>query len=73
MLEAAVGSRSFGSSGIGVYYFRAIMIDGEGSPDISFHGYHESEWRNGGGHAWRYRVRRCSNPWKDPDALIMFY
>jgi len=52
MSEVAVGSGSCESSveclGLGWVIFRVLVIDGEDSPDISFLGYHESVWRNGG-------------------------
>lgn len=34
-------------AGVGMDYFRALVIDGEDSPDISFLGYHESVRGNG--------------------------
>ena len=52
-------------------YFRPLVIYGEDSLNVSSFGYHSSV-RGGVIYEWRYRYT-CGDPWKDRDALILFY
>lgn len=48
-------------AGIGMDYFRALVIDEEDSPDIF--PWLSRECAGERGHAWRYRERRCGDLW----------